>query len=46
MNIVYVNNCDLVGRRFNGYDLHLSLSQTGYDTHQLVLEKEARNHQY
>lgn len=41
MNITYVNNCDLVGRRFNGYDLHLSLNEKGYSTHQLILDKRS-----
>lgn len=39
MNIVQLNHCDLAGRRFNGYDLHLSLNEIGHTAYQFVLEK-------
>jgi glycosyltransferase involved in cell wall biosynthesis len=39
MNVVQVNYSDLPGRRFNGYDLHLSLIENGYRANQIVLEK-------
>lgn len=41
MKIVHVNNCDLVGRRFNGYDLHLSLNEMGHEANQIVVEKKS-----
>lgn len=39
MRILQVNNTDLPGRRFNGYDLNLTLNALGYETNQIVLEK-------
>jgi len=39
MEIVQVNDCDLMGRKFNGYDLQLSLNKMGYNANQLVLKK-------
>lgn len=36
---VHVNYTDLPGRGFNGYDLHLTMRETGYDAHQIVWEK-------
>lgn len=39
MNIVQVTNSDLVGRRFNGHDLHLSLNHLGHTAYQFVMEK-------
>ncbi|MNO27498.1 Alpha-monoglucosyldiacylglycerol synthase [compost metagenome] len=43
MNIVQVNNCDLMGRRFNGHDLQLSLNEQGHEAYQIVLEKAGDN---
>lgn len=39
MKIAQVNNCDLVGRRFNGHDLQLSLNELGNDAYHFVMEK-------
>ncbi|UYZ34254.1 glycosyltransferase [Clostridium beijerinckii] len=43
MKIVQVSNCDLAGRKFNGYDLHNSLNELGHQTYQLILEKASRD---
>lgn len=34
-----VNSSDLVGQRFNGYDLHVELKKAGIDSKQIVWEK-------
>lgn len=36
MKIIEVNYTDLPGKRFNGYDLHLSLRQEGFESYQIV----------
>jgi len=41
MKITYVNNCDLEGRIFNGYDLHRTLNQAGHSCTQIVLSKKS-----
>ncbi|MDK2585829.1 glycosyltransferase [Romboutsia sedimentorum] len=41
MNVVQINNTDLIGRRFNGYDLKTTLNALGHQAHQIVLEKES-----
>jgi len=42
MNIIHVNNCDLMGRRFNGHDLQLSLNKLGHKANQFVVEKQGK----
>ncbi|QQZ62204.1 glycosyltransferase [Paenibacillus sonchi] len=42
MNILQINNCDLVGRRFNGHDLQVSLNEQGHNAYQIVLEKSGK----
>ena len=39
MKIVHVNNVDLVGNRFNGYDLQIALNKLGIEAKQFVMEK-------
>lgn len=39
MNISYVNNSDLIGQRFNGYDMHITLNKLGYRANYFVAEK-------
>ncbi len=39
MDIVQVSNTDLMGRRFNGHDLQLTLNQLGHTIYQFVMEK-------
>ena len=39
MKILQLNNCDLPGRVFNGFDLHLALIERNIDASQLVIEK-------
>lgn len=39
MKILEVNYTDLLGRIFNGYDLHLSLRELGQEAYQVVLNK-------
>jgi glycosyltransferase involved in cell wall biosynthesis len=39
MKIVQVNNSDLLGRRFNGHDLQLTLNRIGHQAYQFVIEK-------
>lgn len=41
MNIIQINNTDLIGSRFNGYDLKTTLNALGHQAHQIVLEKES-----
>jgi glycosyltransferase involved in cell wall biosynthesis len=41
MNILHINNTDLPGRRFNGYDLHISLNAAGHSAKQMVLHKRS-----
>lgn len=43
MKIVYVNNTDLPGRIFNGYNLMNSLNEMGHECNQLVLQKVSSN---
>lgn len=43
MNITFVNNCDLPGRIFNGYELHKSLNESGHNSNQIVLEKTSKD---
>lgn len=43
MNILQVNNRDLAGQRFNGYDLNEALRQQGHQACQYVLDKESKN---
>ncbi|WP_026509898.1 glycosyltransferase [Butyrivibrio sp. LC3010] len=39
MRILEINNSDLVGRAFNGYDLHCKLNKTGHEAYMLVVDK-------
>lgn len=39
LNILQINYSDLKGRIYNGYDLHLSLNQSGIKSKQLVADK-------
>ena len=39
MKITYINNADLPGKVFNGYNLHKTLNNKGYDCKQIVLDK-------
>ncbi len=39
MRVVYVNDHDLAGRRFNGHDLQLYLNSNGYEAYQFVMNK-------
>ena len=41
MKVVEVNYWDLVGRNFNGYDLHLKLRENGIDAKQIVMDKRS-----
>jgi glycosyltransferase involved in cell wall biosynthesis len=43
MNITYVNNTDLTGRIFNGYDLHKTLNSMGHNCNQTVIEKSGND---
>ena len=43
MKIVQINQSDLQGRRFNGYDLQLELNARGIPTKQFVLRKTSNN---
>ena len=43
MKIVYVNDNDLAGRRFNGHDLQLMLNENGYKAKQMVISKTGDN---
>ena len=41
MRVLEVNNTDIIGRIFNGYDLHLGLIDRNVDAKQVVLEKQS-----
>lgn len=41
MNILEVNFSDIVGRKFNGYDLHLKLNSMGMKAFQIVIDKRS-----
>jgi glycosyltransferase involved in cell wall biosynthesis len=41
MKILYINDNDLKGRRFNGYDLQVMLNKSGYEAKQFVIAKES-----
>jgi len=43
MNILQVSTTDLPGRRFNGYDLHISLNKLGYNAKHIVIEKKSNS---
>lgn len=43
MKILQVNQLDLAGRRFNGYDLNEALRRKGHQACQYVLEKTSKN---
>lgn len=43
MNIVEVNFADLVGRIFNGYDLHMALREKGVNACQIVMDKRSES---
>lgn len=43
MNIVYVNDNDLAGRRFNGHDLQIMLNKNGHNAKQFVVSKAGSN---
>ena len=44
MKILYINDNDLAGRRFNGYDLQLMLNQEdGFEAKQLVANKNSND---
>ena len=39
MKILQINNCDLPGKSFNGYDLKCALREKGYIANQIVVDK-------
>lgn len=39
MNIAYINNIDLPGKRFNGFDLQKMLNEKGITSRQIVMDK-------
>lgn len=39
---IHINYTDLAGRGFNGYDLHLEMQKTGYNSHQIVWDKKSK----
>lgn len=41
LKVLHINNTDLAGRRFNGYDLIDDLKPYGVECRQLVLEKKS-----
>ena len=41
MKVLEVNNSDIIGRRFNGFDLHLELEKRGISAKQVVIEKKS-----
>lgn len=41
MRVIHLNNTDLPGRRFNGYDMHLSLPEYSVDASMLVLNRQS-----
>lgn len=41
MNILQINNTDLAGRRFNGYDLKATLNELNHQSYQIVLDKQS-----
>lgn len=43
MKILYVNDNDLAGRRFNGYDLQQMLNKKGHKAKQLVIAKASKD---
>ena len=43
MNVLQVSMRDLIGERFNGYRLHLSLRERGHDARMLVLYREGHD---
>ena len=43
MKITYVNNTDLAGRIFNGYDMMNTLNSSGYECRQIVIDKKSDN---
>lgn len=43
MKVVYINDNDLLGRRFNGYDLQKVLNKKGIDAKQLVVAKASKD---
>ncbi len=43
MKILQVNDIDLPGRRFNGYDLQLMLNENGHEAKQIVMNKLSRD---
>lgn len=43
MNIIQVNNVDIYGHRFNGYDMQIELNKRGINAKQMVFEKYGDN---
>lgn len=43
MKVLEINDTDLVGRIFNGYDLHLALQKAGIDATQVVIDKKSKD---
>lgn len=41
MKVLQINWSDLIGRAFNGYDLHIELNKRGISSKQLVLKKQS-----
>lgn len=41
--VLQFGNTDLVGRRFNGHDLHLHMRNLGYESHHLVWKKKSED---
>ncbi len=39
MRILHVNNVDLLGNRFNGHDMQITLNKRGITAHQAVMER-------
>jgi glycosyltransferase involved in cell wall biosynthesis len=43
MNVIQVGNTDLVGRRFNGHDLHVEMRRRGINSRHCVWEKRSND---
>ena len=43
MRVLFLNICDLPGRRFNGYDLMAALEKKGVESRMMVWEKYSDN---
>ena len=43
INVLQINSLDLLGRRFNGYDLNIALRNDGLSASQMVVDKFSRD---